>query len=76
MTNDSFLTADEIFAIDNLEEDSLSDFLLNFTPEKRSLIVHIFSKNRANKQLKTIADENMAGIHRLADILKQHGIPL
>jgi len=69
-----FLTADEIFAIDRLDEDSLVDYLSPLTPEKRNLVSHIYSKNRSLRVLKVVADESQESNKRLARILEENGV--
>ena len=69
-----FLTADEIFEIDRLDEDSLVDYLSPLTPEKRNLVSHIYSKNRSLRVLKVVADESQESNKRLARILEENGV--
>ena len=69
-----FLTADEIFEIDRLDEDSLVDYLSPLAPEKRNLVSHIYSKNRSLRVLKVVADESQESNKRLARILEENGV--
>ena len=61
----AFLTAEEIYSIDNLTETDLPDYLVSLSPEKQALVSHIFSKNRSLKALKVIADEKEEGSKEL-----------
>jgi len=72
--NSIFLTADEIFEIDRLDEDSLVDYLSPLPPEKRTLVSHIYSKNRSLQVLKVVADESQESNKRLARILDENGV--
>lgn len=72
--NNIFLTADEIFEIDRLDEDSLVDYLSPLSPEKRNLVSHIYSKNRSLRVLKVVADESQESNKRLARILEENGV--
>jgi hypothetical protein len=69
-----FLTADEIYAIDELTEVSLPDYLLKLPDDKRELVSHIFNKNRAARAWKVVADEKEAGVKRLAKMLEENGV--
>ena len=69
-----FLTADEIFEIDKLDEDSLVDYLSPLPPEKRNLVSHIYSKNRSIRVLKVVADESQESNKRLVKILEENGV--
>jgi len=72
--SDVFLTAEEIYAIDNLTEMDLPDYLLTLPPEKQGLVSHIFSKNRSLMALKVMADEKDEGIRHLTKILEENGV--
>ena len=72
----AYLTAEEIYAIDNLTENNLADYLSPLPNEKKELVSHIFSKNRSLKMLKIVADESGESNMRLAEMLKQNGIQL
>ena len=70
----TFLTSDEIYAIDKLTEVNLADYLLTLSVEKRALVSHIFSKNRSLMALKVISDEKEEGVKRLRQILDENGV--
>jgi Mg/Co/Ni transporter MgtE len=70
----AYLSAEEIYAIDELSEASLADYLLSLPGEKKELVSHIFSKNRSLKLLKVVADESGESNIRLVNLLEQHGI--
>ena len=72
----TYLTAEEIYAIDELTENNLADYLSTLPQEKKELVSHIFSKNRSLKMLKIVADESGESNMRLAELLKQNGIQL
>jgi len=74
LMSSTFLTADEIFEIDGLDEDSLVDYMSPLPPEKRDLVSHIFSKNRSLRVLKVVADESQESNKRLARILEENGV--
>ena len=72
--SEAYLTAEEIYAIDNLTEVDLPNYLLSLTAEKRDLVSHIFSKNRSARAWKVIADEKEEGIKRLSRLLEETGV--
>jgi len=72
----AYLTAEEIYAIDNLTENNLADYLSPLPNEKKELVSHIFSKNRSVKAWKVIADEQMDGVRLLTKKLEEHGVVL
>ena len=72
--NTAYLTAEEIYKIDRLTEADLPDYLLSLPKEKQELVSHIFSKNRAAKAWKVIADEKDEGIERLHELLERNGV--
>jgi len=72
--SEAYLTAEEIYAIDNLTEVDLPNHLMSLSPEKRELVSHIFSKNRSARAWKVIADEKEEGVRRLVRILGEHGV--
>ena len=72
--SETYLTADEIYAIDKLTENDLPDYLITLTPEKQKLVTHIFSKNRTAMAWKVIADEKEEGANRLLLLLKENGV--
>jgi len=72
--DEAYLTANEIYAIDQLTETDFPDYLLSLPPEKQDLVLHIFSKNRAAKAWKVIADEKDEGIERLNRLLERNGV--
>ncbi|MCL1794495.1 MAG: hypothetical protein FWG34_11575 [Oscillospiraceae bacterium] len=69
----AYLTAEEIYAIDNLTEDKLLDYLSVLPSEKKELVSHIFSKNRSARAWKAIADEREEGIKGLVKKLEENG---
>ena len=72
--SEAYLTAEEIYAIDNLTEVDLPNYLLSLSTEKRDLVSHIFSKNRSARAWKVIADEKEEGVKRLARLLEENGV--
>ncbi|MCL2500058.1 MAG: hypothetical protein FWE90_06935 [Defluviitaleaceae bacterium] len=68
-----FLTADEIYAIDELTEVDLPDHLLSLPVDKRELVSHIFTKNRSVRAWKIIADEQREGVKQLTEKLRKSG---
>lgn len=70
----TYLTAEEIYAIDNLTEDKLLDFIAMFTPEKKELVSHLFSKNRSVQVLEVLASESDEHNKRLIKILEDNGV--
>ena len=73
MSNE-YLTADEIYTIDKLTEIELPDYLISLPPEKRQLVSHIFSKNRAASTWKAIAAEKDEGVKRRHKLLEEKGL--
>jgi len=69
---DTFLTADEIYAIDKMTENELPNYLLSLPPDKQKLISHIYSKNRAIKAWKIIANENEEGTVLLRRLIENN----
>lgn len=74
MMDNVYLTSDEIYAIENLTEDKLLDFVAFFTPAKKELVTHLFSKNRSLRALEILADERDAHNKRLVQMLKTNGV--
>jgi len=70
----TFLTSDEIYAIEDLTEDKLLDFVALFTPAKKELVAHIFSKNRSLRALEVLADERDEHNQRLIRLLETNGV--
>ncbi|MCL1995832.1 MAG: hypothetical protein FWG63_06480 [Defluviitaleaceae bacterium] len=68
--NNAFLTATEIYELDNLTEEELEYYIDKLPLEKVGLVLHVYSKNREIKVWKGIADENKASVLRLAEVLK------
>jgi len=71
---DVYLTHSEILEIDELNEESLVGYISGLPNEKKEIVMHLHSKNRANKLLKTVLDENVEGNKILLEIIKKHGI--
>jgi len=70
-----YLTANEIYAIDNLTEDNLLDFIALFPPAKKALVSHLFSKNRSVQVLEVLATEHSENNKRLIELLEANGVP-
>ena len=66
-----FLTADEIYAIDNLTEESFSEIVLLESPERRELIEYLHNKNLAIKRLRQLAHDKNAENQRLLKELRE-----
>ena len=73
--DNAYLTADEIYAIDNLTEDKLLDFMAFFPPAKKELVSHLFSKNRSVQVLEVLATEHGENNKRLIKLLESNGVP-
>ena len=71
---EAYLTASEIYEIDNLTQLNFVEYLEEISPEKRDLVLHIFAKNRGLNVLRIILDEAQEGTKRLIRILEEHGI--
>ena len=71
----AYLTADEIYAIDNLTEDNLLDFIALFPSEKKELVLHLFSKNRSIQVIEVLATEHGENNKRLIKLLEANGVP-
>jgi len=71
---DTFLTSDEIYAIEDMSEESLLDFIAFFTPAKKELATHVFSKNRSIRALEFLACERDEHNQRLVKLLETNGI--
>jgi hypothetical protein len=70
----AYLTADEIYAIDNLTDATLVDFISTLPQEKKELVLHVFAKIRnlnVSKVLLGERDEHIDNLHR---ILKENGV--
>jgi len=72
----AYLTADEIYAIDNLTDDKILEFVATFPPAKKELVSHLFSKNRSVQVLEVLASERDENNKRLVRILEANGVPL
>jgi len=72
--NETYLTAEEIYAIDNLTEDKLLDFIALFPSEKKELVSHLFSKNRSVQVLEVLANERDEHNKQLIKMLKDNGV--
>ena len=72
--HETYLTAQEIYEIDNISEKNLADYLAQLPPAKRELVSHIFSKNRAMKLFKLLADRGEETNSRLLNALHENGI--
>jgi len=70
----TYLTAEEIYAIDNLTEDKLLDFIALFPPAKKELVSHLFSKNRSVQVLEVLASERDEHNKRLIKLLEDNGV--
>jgi len=70
----TFLTSDEIYAIEDMTEDKLIDFMALFTPAKKELVIHLFSKNRSLRALEVLADERDEHNQRLIRLLEATGV--
>ena len=72
----TFLTSDEIHAIEDMTEDKLLDFVGLFTPAKKELVTYLFSKNRSLRALEVLADERDEHNQRLIRLLEENGVSL
>ena len=72
----AYLTADEIYAIDNLTDDKILEFVATFPPAKKELVSHLFSKNRSVQVLEVLASERDENNKRLVKLLEANGVPL
>jgi len=72
----AFLTADEIYALEDMTEDRLLDFVALFTPTKKELVTHLFSKNRSLRALEVLADERDEHNQRLVRLLEANGVSI
>ena len=72
--NEVYLTAEEIYAIDNLTEDKLLDFIALFSPKKKELVSHLFSKNRSVQVLEVLANERDEHNKQLIKLLEDNGV--
>ena len=70
----SFLTAEEIYAIDDVSEKDFLAYLSEVPEDKRDLVSHIFSKNREIEILRVISDEVEENSDRLRKMLQDNGI--
>jgi len=71
-----YLTADEIYAIDNLTDDKILEFVATFSPAKKELVSHLFSKNRSVQVLEVLASERDENNKRLVRLLEANGVSL
>jgi len=71
-----YLTADEIYAIDNLTDDKILEFVATFPQAKKELVSHLFSKNRSVQVLEVLASERDENNKRLVRILEANGVSL
>jgi len=72
--NETYLSAEEIYAIDNLTEDKLLDFIALFSSEKKELVSHLFSKNRSVQVLEVIVNERDEHNKQLIKLLEDNGV--
>lgn len=70
----TYLTSEEIYAIENLTEDKLLDFISLFTPAKKELVTYLFSKNRSLRAFEVLANERDEHNRRLVRILETNGV--
>jgi len=68
-----YLSAEEIYAIDNFNEKTFSEYVLSVPPEKREVAAHLYYKNQSLKMLKYLADERDEDIKRLLQKLHDLG---
>ncbi|MCL2015089.1 MAG: hypothetical protein FWG68_02450 [Defluviitaleaceae bacterium] len=73
-TTEPYLTAKEIYEIDQISDITLGDYLASLPTEKKELAVHIFNKNRNIKMLQVIYEETENSHERLIKILEENGI--
>jgi hypothetical protein len=71
---EAYLTAKEIYEIDNLKEQDLPTYIAGMSKEKKELVFHLHQKNTSRKMLKLLADSNYENAKRLLKTLKKHGI--
>jgi len=69
-----YLTENEIYELDKVNDLTLAEYLKSLPSEKRELASYVFSKNRAARMLKVRVDEANEGIDRLIEILEKNGI--
>ncbi|MCL2574304.1 MAG: nucleotidyltransferase domain-containing protein [Defluviitaleaceae bacterium] len=53
---EAFLTAEEIYEVDNLTDATLPDYLSTLPQEKKGLVSHIFTKNRSLRMMEILKD--------------------
>jgi len=57
-----------------MTEDKLLEFMALFTPAKKELVTHLFSKNRSLRALEVLADERDEHNQRLIRLLETNGV--
>jgi hypothetical protein len=72
----AYLTADEIYAIDNLDDVSLVDFISPLPQEKKELVLHVFSKIRNLRLSRVLLAESEEHSSNLENLLEENGVKL
>ena len=70
----TYLTDDEIYMIDRLDEISFSTYISALPPEKAKLVSHIFAKNRANRVIEHLFVKETEFNEKLIKLLEENNI--
>jgi hypothetical protein len=71
---DAFLTAEEIYAIDDLTDATLGEFVAPLAQEKRELVLHYFGRIRNLRLTRVLLDERVEYINSLKRLLEENGV--
>jgi hypothetical protein len=74
--SEAYLTAEEIYAIDDLTDDTVGDFIALLAPEKRELVLHYFGKIRNLRLTRVLLDERVEYIDSLTNLLEENGVSI
>jgi hypothetical protein len=72
----AFLTAEDIYTIDDLTDDTIGEFIALLTPEKRELVLHYYGKIRNLQLTRILLDERVEYIKSLTKLLEENGVRL
>jgi hypothetical protein len=70
----AFLTAEEMYAIDELTDVSLGDYIAALPREKKELVLHYFAKIRTLRLTRVVLEERDECNDRLRNLLDENGV--
>jgi hypothetical protein len=72
--SEAYLTAEEIYAIDDLTDITLGDYITPLPKEKKELVLHYFAKIRTLRLVRVVLEERDEYNRVLRGILDENGI--